>query len=268
MRKIHPTAVVSKKAELGKDVIVGPYAVIDENVEIGDRTVIGPHAYITGYTTLGKDNQVFNGAVIGSRPQDLKFKGEKTFLRIGDGNIFREFITMNPGTGEGNATIVGNGNLFMAYSHIAHDCHVGNNCILVNCGSLAGHVSCEDHVVLGGLSAVHQFVRIGKMAIIGGCSKVVQDIPPFSTCDGHPARVYGLNRIGLRRNNFSLPVIKELDKAFNTLFDSGIPIKKAMEKLLREKNIGEEVAYLLNFIKSSTRGITRSCRGVKSGDEE
>lgn len=268
MRKIHPTAVVSKKAQLGKDVIVGPYAVIDDNVVIGDGTRVGPHCYITGNTTIGRENEIFNGAVIGARPQDLKYKGEKTFLHIGDKNFIREFVTINPGTGEGNTTVVGNENLLMAYSHVAHDCQMGSHCVIANCGALAGHVIIEDHVLVSGLTAVHQFVRLGKLAIIGGCSKVVQDIPPFSTCDGHPARVYGLNRIGLRRNHFPLPVIKELDQAFNVIFNSGILIKKALEKLEKEKNPGEEVAYLINFIKSSTRGMTRSCRSVRGSDEE
>ncbi|MGE5307547.1 MAG: acyl-ACP--UDP-N-acetylglucosamine O-acyltransferase [Deltaproteobacteria bacterium] len=269
MRKIHPKAEVSKKAELGKDVVVGPFAVIDANVKIGDGTVIGPHAYITGYTTIGKGNEIFNGACIGSRPQDLKYKGEKTYLEIGDNNLIREFTTLNPGTEEGGGrTVVGSNNLIMAYAHIAHDCRIGNHCIIVNCGSLAGHVVVEDHAVISGLVAVHQFVRIGKLAIIGGCSKVVQDIPPFSTCDGHPARVFGLNRIGLRRNKFPVPVIKELDTAFNIIFNSGIPVKKALEKLDKEKNPSEDVNYLINFIKSSSRGITRSCRAAHNGDEE
>jgi UDP-N-acetylglucosamine acyltransferase len=269
MRTIHPSAAVSKKAKLGVGVVVGPFTVIDEHVTIGEGTIIGPHCQITGHTTIGKGNEIFNGAVIGSRPQDLKYKGEKTFLEIGDKNIIREYTTINPGTAEGGGkTVIGNGNLFMAYAHVAHDCHIGSHCIFVNCGSLAGHVTVEDHVVISGLSAVHQFVRIGKLAIIGGCSKVVQDIPPFSTCDGHPARVFGINRIGLRRNNFPVSVIKELDRAFNSIFNSGLPVKKALEKLAAEKNIGEEVKYLVNFLKNSSRGITRSCRAVKSEDGE
>jgi UDP-N-acetylglucosamine acyltransferase len=269
MRKVHSTAVVSKKAKLGKDVVIGPFVVIDDNVTIGDGTIVGPHCQITGNTTIGKANEIFNGAVIGSRPQDLKFKGEKTFLEIGDRNFIREYVTMNPGTHEGGGrTVVGSGNLFMAYSHVAHDCHVGSHCIMANCGSLAGHVTVEDHVVISGLAAVHQFVRVGKFAIIGGCSKVVQDIPPFSTCDGHPARMYGLNRVGLRRNNFSVSVIKELDRAFNSIFNSGLPLKKALAQFGAEKDLGAEALYLINFIKNSSRGMTRSVRSARSGDEE
>jgi len=266
-RKIHPTAVVSKKAKLGKDVVVAPFAVIDDNVVIGDGTQIGPHCQITGYTTIGKENHIFNGATIGSRPQDLKFKGEKTFLEIGDRNFIREYVTINPGTGEGNKTIIGSNNLLMAYAHVAHDCRIGNHCVFANCASLAGHVVVEDHILISGLSAVHQFVRIGKHAIIGGCSKVVQDIPPFSTCDGHPARIYGLNRIGLRRNNFPVPVIKALDNAFNELFNLGVPLKKAVEKLEKEPGQLAEVMYLVNFVKSSTRGLTRSCRSARNSEE-
>lgn len=268
MSKIHSTAVISRKAELGEDVQVGPFAVIDDNVVIGDGSRIGPHTQITGYTTIGKDCEIFNGAVIGARPQDLKYKGEKTFLEIGDRNFIREFTTINPGTGEGGKTVIGNDNLVMAYAHIAHDCRVGSHCVIVNAGTLGGHVTVEDHVLISGLTAVHQFVRIGKLAIVGGCSKVVQDIPPFSTCDGHPARVYGLNRIGLKRNSFPLPIVKDLDRAFNELFNSGVPIKKGLEKLEKMKNLSEEVKYLITFIKSSSRGITRSCRAVRNGDEE
>ena len=267
MPDIHPTAVVSKGAQLGKGVVIGPFAVIDEHVVIGDGTKVGPHCQVTGFTTIGKDNEFFNGATIGSRPQDLKYKGEKTYLEIGDRNFIREYVTVNPGTGEGNKTIIGSDNLFMAYAHIAHDCRIGNHCIFANCGSLAGHVVVEDHILISGLSAVHQFVRVGKHAIIGGCSKVVQDIPPFSTCDGHPARIYGLNRIGLRRNNFTVAAIKELDNAFNELFNAGIPIKKAIEKLEKEKDNSAEVIYLINFVKGSTRGITRSCRAAKNDED-
>ena len=267
MRKIHPTAVVSKKAKIGKDVVIGPFTVVDDNVVIGDGTKIGPHVQVTGFTTIGKENEIFNGATIGSRPQDLKFKGEKTFLEIGDRNFIREYTTINPGTGEGGKTVIGSQNLIMAYAHIAHDCRIGSHCVFVNCASLAGHVIVEDHILISGLTAVHQFVRIGKYAIIGGCSKVVQDIPPFSTCDGHPARIYGLNRIGLRRNDFPMPVIKELDQAFNQLFNSGLPVKKAIEKMEKGKNPSAEVRYLIDFIKSSSRGLTRSCRSAKNGEE-
>jgi UDP-N-acetylglucosamine acyltransferase len=258
--KIHPTALVHKKARLGINVEVGPYSVIEENVAIGDNTKIAGHVMVLGNTTIGKDCEIFTGAVVGSRPQDLKYKGEKSYLEIGNHNIIREFNTINPGTGEGGKTVIGNNNLMMAYVHIAHDCKVGNHCIIVNNGTLGGHVVVEDHVLISGLTAVHQFVRIGTFAIVGGCSKVVQDIPPYCTADGHPARVYGLNLIGLRRNNVSKDAIKCLDRAFNMLFNSGAPVKIAAEKLAKEKHLTGEVAHLAEFIKSSSRGISRSCR--------
>ena len=187
--KIHPAAIVDKKAKLADDVEVGPYALIGPNVEIGRSVTIAGHAVVDGYTSIGEGTRIFTGAVIGSAPQDLKYKGKKSFLKIGKNNVIREYVTMNPGTEEGSVTSIGDENLLMAYSHVAHDCRIGNNCVIANLGTLAGHVTIEDRVVMGGLAAVHQFTRVGKMAIIGGCSKVVQDIPPFSTCDGNPANV-------------------------------------------------------------------------------
>lgn len=258
--KIHPTAIVDKKAKLADDVEVGPYAIIGPNVEIGKGTVIGPRANIEGHTTLGEGNRIFTGAVIGSAPQDLKYKGQKSFLKIGKNNTIREYVTMNSGTEEGTTTCVGDGNLFMAYSHVAHNCRVGNNCVIANAGTLAGHVTLEDKVVLGGFSGIHQFTRVGKMSIIGGCSKVVQDIPPFSTCDGNPARVYGLNLIGVRRAGMPQKAQRELKKAFKILFHSRLALKNGIEKVKKETASIEEVEYLLNFLKDSERGI---CRGGK-----
>ena len=257
---IHSTALVSKKAKLGEGVSVGPYAVIADSVIIGTGTKIGSHCVIEGNTTIGKNCELFTGAVIGSRPQDLKYKGEKVYLEVGDNNIIREYCTLNPGTEEGSKTIVGNGNLIMAYSHVAHDCRVGNNCVLANGSTLAGHVSIEDRAVIGGLVAIHQFVRVGELSIIGGCSKVVQDIPPYSTCDGHPAAVFGLNLVGLRRNNVSKESIGLLDDAFRILFSSGLSMKHALEKLTKEVKSTSEVAYLAEFIKKTERGLARSCR--------
>ena len=258
--QIHPTAIVSKKAKLADDIQVGPYTIITDNVVIGKSTQIHAYCVLEGNTTIGSGCEIFTGAVVGSRPQDLKYKGEKSFLEIGDNNIIREYSTFNPGTGEGSKTVIGNNNLFMAYSHIAHDCVIGNNCIIANNGTLAGHVTIEDQAVVGGLVAIHQFVRIGRLSIIGGCSKVVQDIPPYSTCDGHPARVYGLNLIGLRRNGISKDSIEQLDRAFKILFNTGLTTRHALEKVKQEVPPGNEVSYLVNFIKNSQRGIVRSCR--------
>jgi len=258
--KIHPTAIVDKNAKLADDIEVGPYAIIGPNAEIAKGAVIGSRVTIDGYTAIGERTRIFTGAVIGSMPQDLKYKGQKTFLKIGKDNIIREFVTMNPGTEEGASTSVGDGNLFMAYSHVAHNCKVGNNCIIANAGTLAGHVTLEDNVVLGGFAGMHQFTRVGKMAIIGGCSKVVQDIPPFSTCDGNPARVYGLNLIGVRRAGMSQKAQAELKKAFRILFHSGLILKNSVERVKKEVELMEEVKYLLDFLKCSERGISRGSR--------
>ena len=257
----HPTAVVSKRAKLADDIQVGPYSIIADNAVIGKASQIHAYCVIEGNTTVGCGCEIFTGAVIGSRPQDLKYKGEKSFLEIGDNNIIREYSTFNPGTGEGSKTVVGNNNLFMAYAHIAHDCIIGNNCVIANNGTLAGHVTIEDNAVVGGLVAIHQFVRIGRLSIIGGCSKVVQDIPPYSTCDGHPARVYGLNLIGLRRSGISKDSIEQLNRAFKILFNTGLTAKHALEKVKQEMPSScNEVSYLVDFIKNSQRGIVRSCR--------
>jgi len=260
MIDIHPTAIVSKKAKLAEDIKVGPFSVIGDCVKIGPQVKISGHCLIEGNTTIGSNCEIFSGAVIGSRPQDLKYKGEKSFLEIGDNNIIREYCTFNLGTEEGGKTVVGNNNLFMAYSHVAHDCVVGNNCVIANNGTLAGHVTIEDMAVIGGLVAIHQFVKIGKLSIIGGCSKVVQDIPPYSTCDGHPARVYGLNLIGLRRHDIARESIKQLDCTFKILFNSGLSAKHSLEKIEKEVQFTPEVTYLVNFIKNSERGIAHSCR--------
>jgi UDP-N-acetylglucosamine acyltransferase len=258
--QIHPTAIVSSGAKLETGVIVGPFSLISDGVSIGKNTKIGAHCVIEGNTTIGKNCEIFTGAVVGSRPQDLKFKGEKVFLEIGNNNIIREYCTLNLGTGEGGKTAIGDSNLLMAYSHVAHDCEIGNGCILANNSTLAGHVVIEDKAVIGGIVAIHQFVRIGKLSIIGGCSKVVQDIPPFSTCDGHPARVYGLNLIGLRRTGIPRESIKQIDQAFKLIFNSGLSVKHAIERVEKELEKSEEIVYLVNFAKNSERGLARSCR--------
>ncbi|MCX5707086.1 MAG: acyl-ACP--UDP-N-acetylglucosamine O-acyltransferase [Candidatus Omnitrophica bacterium] len=261
--QIHPSAIVSPKARLAERASVGAYSIIGDGVTIGVDSKIGSFCVIEGHTTLGKNCEVFTGAVVGSRPQDLKYKGEKVFLELGDNNIIREYCTFNPGTNEGGKTIVGNNNLFMAYSHIAHDCHVGNHCVFANNATLAGHVIVEDMAVIGGLVAIHQFVRMGKLSIVGGCSKVVQDIPPFSTCDGHPAVVYGLNLIGLRRYKVSQEAIKELDRAYKVIFSSGFTAKHALRELEKTQAKSEEVKYLIDFVKGSQRGLSKSCRVEK-----
>ena len=254
---IHKTALVSSEAKLSPGVSVGPYSIIEGNVTLGDNVRVGTHCHLTGQTTIGKNCKIYTGAVIGSPPQDKKHSADdNVFLNIGDNNIIREYVTINPGTIDGGSkTVVGNNNLMMAYSHIAHDCIVGNNCTLANAANLAGHVTLEDNTIIGGLSGVHQFVRIGRMAIIGGLSKVVQDVPPFSMCDGHPAKIFGVNLIGLKRANFTMKTIQSLKRAFKLLFHSGLSKTNAIEKVMNEVGSSPEVEHLIFFIKTSERGI-------------
>jgi len=256
MNKIHPTAIISPKAEIDQNVEIGPYAVIEENVKIGSGTVIGPFVHILGYTEIGKNCRIFTGATVGSIPQDLKYKGEISYLKIGDENVIREYVTINPGTGEGESTIIGNKNLIMAYAHIAHNCKIGNNVIISNCGTLAGHVMIEDFAIIGGMVGIHQFCRVGSYAIVGGCSKITKDIIPFALADGHPARPYGLNIVGLKRRNFPKEKISLLDRAYKILFRSGLNISSAIKELEKMENC-EEISHLNAFIKTSTRGIAK-----------
>ena len=254
---IHSTAQIAPGAQLAEDVEVGHYTIIGPEVKIGPGTRIGEHCLITGDTTMGKNCQIFTGAVIGSIPQDLKYKGEKTKLIIGDNNTIREYVTINVGTQASNKTVIGNNNHIMAYAHIAHDCVIGNNVILANVGTLAGHIIIEDWAIVGGLAAVHQFVRIGTLAIVGGCSKVIQDIPPYSMCDGHPARVRSLNKVGLKRGGINKEAKTNLKHAFTILFNSGLTIPHALKKVRAEVPPLPEVTHLINFIKNSQRGVCR-----------
>ncbi|MCM8778805.1 MAG: acyl-ACP--UDP-N-acetylglucosamine O-acyltransferase [Candidatus Omnitrophica bacterium] len=257
MAKIHPTAIVDQRAKLAETVDVGPYTFIGPDVSIDEGTIIGANCVIDGSTKIGKNCRIFTGAVVGSIPQDLKFKGEKTFLEIGDHNIIREYVTINLGTKATGKTIIGNHNLIMAYSHIAHDCRLGNGIIIANVGTLAGHVTVEDKAVIGGMVAIHQFVRVGTLAIIGGCSKVIQDIPPYSTCDGHPARFYGLNVVGLRRAGIRLEVRNALKTATKILFQSGLSLSHALEEIEKKVPLYAEIKHLIDFIKNSRRGVCR-----------
>jgi UDP-N-acetylglucosamine acyltransferase len=254
---IEQTAIIHPQAKLGKNVSVGHYSIIGKDAVVGDDTQIGEHCLVTGFTQIGKKCRIFTGAVIGSIPQDLKYKGEKTALIIGNGNIIREYVTINPGTAASEKTQIGNDNLLMAYAHVAHDCLIGNNCILANNATLAGHVLIEDKAIIGGLCAVHQFVRIGYLAITGGCSKIVQDVPPFCTADGHPAKVHGLNSEGLKRTGVNPETVSKLKKAYRLIFHSGLNTSHALEKVEREVSLCPEVARLIKFIKDSQRGICR-----------
>ena len=254
---IHPTAIVHPDAELGEGVEVGPYSLIEGTVRVGERTRVGSRVSLEGYTTLGCDNEIFTGAVVGSRTQDKKFDGGVSFLKIGDRNRIREYVTINPGTKEGTETVIGHDNLLMAYCHVAHDCVVKNSAILANQATLAGHVVVEDRAIIGGLSAVHQFVRIGTLALIGGCSKVVQDVPPFMIVDGHPARAYGINAVGVDRAGFSKEDKALLKKAFKIIFRSRLSLKNAILHLEQELPSTSALAILLEFLKTSSRGICR-----------
>ena len=254
---IHKTAIVDPQVTLSAGVTIGPYAVIQGKVAIGANVSVGSHCMITGNTTIGRGCQFYTGAVIGSAPQDKKYSGdENVVLIIGENNVFREYVTVNTGTADGGAeTVIGNNNLFMAYSHVAHDCLVGNDCVMANLGTLAGHVTVEDRVVVGGLSGVHQFVRIGKYAIIGGCSKVVQDVPPYAMCDGNPAKIFGINSIGLRRANFPTEKANLLRKAYKILFHSNLNRTTAIERVQQEMESSPELDYLLAFIQNAKRGV-------------
>jgi len=242
------------KGKIGKNCKIGEGVIIDENVVIGDNCIIEPYAVITGYTQIGDNNHIYSHAVIGSEPQDLKYKGEKTKLIIGNNNKIREFTLINPGTeGGGGVTQIGDNNLLMGYVHIAHDVKIGNNCILANAATLAGHVELEDFVVIGGMTPIHQFVKIGEHAMIGGASAVAQDIPPYCLAEGNRAKLRGLNLTGLRRRFEDRKIIDELKRAYKELFESGKPIKEVASRLLESEN--RYVRHLAEFVLNSKRGI-------------
>ena len=254
---IHPSAIVHPDAVLGEGVEVGPWAFIAEHVKIGARTKIGPRVTIDGRTTIGEDNEIFTGAVVGSLTQDRKADGGVSFLKIGDRNVIREYATLNPGTLNGTETVVGNDNLLMAYSHVAHDCIIHNGVTIANNGTLAGHVIVEDKAIIGGLSAVHQFVRIGKLSITGGCSKVVQDIPPFMMVDGHPAIAFGINSIGLDRAGFAAEDKSSIKKAFKLIFKSGLILKNVIKLIRQDIPSSPSIQTILSFLENSERGICK-----------
>jgi UDP-N-acetylglucosamine acyltransferase len=263
---IHPQAVVAPGAELAEGVEIGPCAVIGPEVRIGRDTTVGSHAVIEGRTTIGARNRIFQFAALGAIPQDLKYHGEQTVLVIGDENQIREFTTMHIGTeGGGGVTSVGNRNLFMNFSHVAHDCQIGNRVVFANGATLAGHVIVEDHVIVGGLSAVHQFVRLGESSMLGGGAMVVQDVPPFCVVQGDRAGLVGLNVEGLRRRGFADDELRALRIAYRTLFRSGLTVRDAIRKMREEQTLGEAAKRMLRFVESSKRGICR-LRG-EGGDD-
>jgi UDP-N-acetylglucosamine acyltransferase len=258
LRNIHETAVIHPGAILGRDVEIGPYAVIGEHVEIGDGCIIGPHVAICGWTSIGEGNKFYHGASIGFEPQDLKFRGEKSVVVIGDYNVFRENVTVHRGTeGGGGETRIGSYNLFMAYTHVAHDCQVGNHITMANCTALGGHVVVEDRVTLGALCGVHQFTKVGKMVMVGACSKIVKDIPPFILVDGNPAKVFGINVVGLRRNNITPEIRDDIKKAYRILYRANLTIGRAVEQMEQELHGSAEIDHFIRFLRNAERGILR-----------
>ena len=258
MSGIDPRAIVSPKAELASDVVVGPYTVIGDGVKIGAGTWIGPHAVIEGPTTLGENNKVYQFASIGAPPQDLKYKGEPTRLEVGDRNVFREFTTMNRGTaGGGGVTIIGSENLFMAYSHVAHDCRVGSKIVMANYATLAGHVEIGDWVIMGGYAGTHQFSKIGAHAFIANDCKVTRDVPPYVMAVGSPAEAHSINSEGLKRRGFTPEQIRNLKNAFRILFRSDMLQKDAVAELQSRVPTQPELKIFVDFIGESTRSLVR-----------
>ncbi len=250
-------AVMARElAKLGADVQVGPGAIIGEFVEVGDRSTIGAYAVLDGWTTLGEENRVFTGAILGSECQDLKFRGERSYLKIGNRNTIREYVTMNRATGEERVTQVGDDNLVMAYAHIAHECVVGNHNIIPNAVQMAGHVTIMDHTNLGGSTVIHQYVRVGSFAMIGGGSRVPKDVPPYIMCAGSPLRIVGINKVGLQRKGFSEEQIKIVEHAYRILYRSKLNVSQALKRLEEEDRHAEIVPFI-EFIKSSERGIAK-----------
>lgn len=255
---IHPTALISPKAELASDVEIGPYAVVGENVAIGAGVVIGPHAVIEPFVTIGANCRIFQFASVGAQPQDLKFKGERTYVKIGSGTVIREFATINRGTASGGGvTQVGEECFLMAYSHVAHDCKVGRRVVLANNATLAGHITIGDHATVGGLVAIHQFVRIGEHAFIGGMSGVTKDIPPYVIAAGARVVLHGLNIIGLKRHGLTDRTLSLLKKAYRIVFRIGLTVNQAVERVRAEVEQVPEVVKFIDFITTSERGITR-----------
>jgi UDP-N-acetylglucosamine acyltransferase len=256
--KIHPTAIVHKDAKIGEDVFIGPYSIVGPNVEIGSNCCIYSNVVIDGYTVIGSGNRIFNGASLGLEPQDLKYNGEKSYLFIGNNNTIREYVTINRGTdGGGGKTEVGDNNLIMAYSHIAHDCKIGNNVIIANSVNMAGHVVIEDYAVISGAAGIIQHVRIGHMAMIGGMSKISKDLPPYLIADESPLRIRGVNVIGLKRNGINDETIKNIEKAFKILYHSGLTVNQAAIKIEEQLGQNDEIQRLLSFVRSSGKGIIR-----------
>lgn len=253
--RIHPTAIVSADAQIGSDVEIGPFAIIGEGCTIGDGCVIAPRAMLERNVILGTNVKVGSGSILGGDPQDLKFKGEHTTVEVGDGTTIREYSTINRGTTHSFRTSIGKNCFVMSYVHLAHDCHVGDGVILVNSVQLAGHVTVGEKAIVGGASAAHQFVKIGKYAFVGGCSRISQDVPPFIKAVGNPIKLYGLNSVGLQRNDFPEEVVRELKRAYRLFFRSELNVTQARERAATDLKPYPEVQELLRFVEESGRGV-------------
>jgi len=255
MSNIHPTAIIEPGAQIGKNVTIEPYAIVKCNVTIGNNVIIKSHAYIDGFTTIGDGTIIYPSASIGTKTQDLKFQGEKTFVAIGKNCEIREFVTINSSCQEGTTVSVGDNCLIMAYCHIAHNCVIGNHVIMANSAMLAGHVIIEDFAVIGGMTPVHQFVRIGSYAMVGGLSRITNDIPPYTLGAGVPYRLGGLNLIGLKRHDFQYKLRKDLSQAFRITYRSGYHLVDALKRIETEIEKSEPIEHWLNFCRTSKRGL-------------
>jgi UDP-N-acetylglucosamine acyltransferase len=254
---VHPTAVIHPQAQIGADCDIGPYCIIGGQVTLGDGCKLHPHVVIDGRTKLGRGNEIYPFASIGLKTQDLKWKGGVTRLEIGDNNVFREGVTIHSATSDGDATILGSNNVLLTYVHIAHDCRLGNGIIMSGFAGLAGHVVIEDNVVLGGYVAVHQFCRIGKLSMVGGCSKLRQDLAPFMLADGSPAETHTINKVGLERHGIPETSINALKQAYKIIFREGLTIPNALAKIEGELPALPEIKYLVEFARTSERGISK-----------
>ena len=253
----HPTAIIHPRAQIGADCQIGPYCIIGENVTLGDGCLLHSHVVIDGHTRLGRENEIFPFASIGLKTQDLKWKGGLTRTEIGDHNTFRESVTIHSATGDGEVTTVGSHNHILACCHVAHNATVGNHVIMSNYAGLAGHTTVGDHAVLGGMAAIHQFCRIGKYSMVGGCSRVVQDVAPFMIVEGNPAETRVINKVGLERNGVTEEAQSALKQAYKILFRGGLTIPNALARIEAEVPQLPEILYLLEFVRTSERGVTK-----------
>ncbi len=265
--EVHPTAVVSPHAELDEDVYIGPYVVIEDQVVVGKGSRILAHTVLERGVQVGARNRIGPFAHLGGSPQDLKYRGEPTGVRIGDDNVIREFVTIHRATGEGAWTVVGSRNYLMAYAHVAHNCRVGDEVILINAAQLAGHVEVQDYAVVSGLVGVHQYARIGRYAMVGGATRVSKDVPPFVTVVGNDTRVVGLNLVGLRRRGFTRDEIRALKRVFQIFFLSGLPQETALQQIEEELGDSPQAREFVHFVRTSRRGVLRKVKGSNIRDQ-